>query len=439
MSVDVIVGLQRGDEGKGRFVDMLAGEHDIVARFNGGNNAGHTVVLPTGQSLKLHSVPSGIAYPHVVNIIGSGTLIDPVKLLVEFADIQSQGIRVTPRNLQISSCAHLILPHHICQDELREAGSARQGSTKSGIAQVASDKALRTGVRAEIITGSPDKLESLVREGLTSLRSARHSAGLPPVDEAAVASDFAQKAKKLAPYITDTSLYLNQQLLKPTQARVLAEGAQAFLLDIDYGMYPFTSSSSTTSGGVASGLGIPPTFIEKIIGVAKVIQSHVGDGPFVTEISDAKLLKLLYGDMTTIDAERGTTTGRVRRLGYLDLPQIRRANIINGTQSMALSKLDWLSRFGGEIPVCVAYKSGSRLLDIAPGSAQELTDCTPVYENLPGWTEDIQNVRSSDDLPAHAKAYIKFIEDQTGVSASMIGVGPGRDQVIVRSVATSSL
>jgi adenylosuccinate synthase len=439
MSVDVIVGLQRGDEGKGRFVDMLAGEYDIVARFNGGNNAGHTVVLPNGQSLKLHSVPSGIAYPHVVNVIGSGTLIDPVKLLVEFAHIQSEGIKITPDNLQISSCAHLILPHHICQDELREAGNARQGSTKSGIAQVASDKALRTGVRAEIIGSDPSRLESLVQEGLAALRQARKSAGLPDLDEAAVASNFAQKAQKLAPYIKDTALYLNEQLSKSTPARVLAEGAQAFLLDIDYGMYPFTSSSSTTSGGVASGLGIPPTFVENIIGVAKVIQSHVGDGPFVTEITDSKLLKRLYGDMMTIDAERGTTTGRVRRLGYLDLPQIRRANMINGTQSMALSKLDWLSRFGKEIPVCVAYKSSGRLIDIAPGSAQELAGCIPVYKNLAGWTEDIQHIRTSDDLPAHAKAYVKFVEDQTGVPASMIGVGPGRGQVIVRSAATSAL
>lgn len=434
MAVDVIVGLQRGDEGKGRFVDMLAEEHDIVARFNGGNNAGHTVVLPDGRELALHLVPSGIAHLHTMNVIGNGTLVNPVKLVEEITDIESKNIEVSRKNLKISSGAHLILPHHIYEDEIRESGIGGQGSTKSGIAQVASFKSLRKGARLEIIKNDPQELLSLIYEALLLQRPLREEADLEPIDEGEVADEYVKCAKKLGAFVTDTVFYLNQELRKDRPARVLAEGAQAFLLDIDHGMYPFTSSSSTTTGGVCTGLGIPPHFIEKVTGIAKAVQSHVGGGPFVTEITNPELLVQLHGDVTTVDAERGTTTGRVRRLGYLDLPQIRRAQMVDGddTQEMALSKLDWVPRNGEEVKVCVAYERKGRRLEIAPDAGYKLEQSTPVYESLPTWEENIQDVRHFGDLPENAQAYVRFIEEHTEVPITMIGVGPRRDQVILR-------
>ena len=433
MPVNVILGLQRGDEGKGRFVDMLAHEHDIVARFNGGNNAGHTVVLPDERELALHLVPSGIAHEHAMNVIGNGTLVNPVKLVEEIDDITSKDIEVSERNLKVSSYAHLILPHHISEDEIREAGEYQQGSTKSGIAQVSSDKALRVGARAEIINHDPEGLLKMIYAGLRSQREIRHSLNLPQIDECDVAEEYVTAALKVGSYITDTVLFINEAL--QNDKRVLAEGAQAFLLDIDHGMYPFTTSSSTTVGGVCTGLGVSPMYIKSITGIAKSVQSHVGGGPFVTEIHDGETLRRLHGDMTTIDAEKGTTTGRIRRLGNLDLPQIKRAQMINGAggkQDMALSKLDWLQRFGDDIPVCVAYDLNGDTRTIAPGASYELEQAKPIYEMLPGWSEDIQNVREFKDLPANAQQYVMFIEEQTNVPISMIGVGPNRDQVIVR-------
>lgn len=435
MPVHGVLGLQRGDEGKGRFVDMLSQEHDIVARFNGGNNAGHTVVLPDGRELALHLVPSGIAHEHAMNVIGNGTLVNPVGLINEIADIESKNIEVSKRNLKISSAAHLILPHHISEDEIREFGEGSQGSTKSGIAQVSSYKSLRESARAEIIKNDPVKLLLLVSDGLKAQREIRSELGLPQINETEVAKEYVSAAKKIGVLITDTVYFLNMELRKEKPAHVLAEGAQAFLLDIDHGMYPYTTSSSTTTGGICTGLGIAPAFIEKVTGIAKGVQSHVGGGPFVTEISDPVLLDRLHGDMTTIDAEKGTTTGRIRRLGYLDLPQIRRAQMVNGgngEQDMALSKLDWVERYGDEIPICVAYERKGKKLSIAPDAAYKLKQSTPIYENLPAWKEDIQSVREFGDLPENARNYVLFIENQTGVPITRIGVGPNRDQVIIR-------
>jgi adenylosuccinate synthase len=434
MAVDVIVGLQRGDEGKGRFVDMLAEEHDIVARFNGGNNAGHTVELPDKRVLKLHLVPSGIAHPNIVNVIGNGTLINPVKLVEEIDDIKSKDIDVSPENLKISSGAHLILPNYIFDDEIREAGVNRQGSTKSGIAQVASQKAMRTGVRIEMIEDAPKDLYYLVKYALIAQRQLRKEAGLKDIDEEHAALNYIKQARKLGAYITDTATFLNNELRKEQPARILAEGAQAFLLDIDHGMYPFTSSSSTTSGGVPNGLGIPPNYIDKVIGVAKAVHSHVGDGPFVTEIKDTEVLAKLHGNMNTVDAEYGTTTGRKRRLGYLDIVELRKAIMINGVSSIALSKLDWLTadRTGKTLPICTHYEMKGQILETAPDSAFKLEQCTPIYEELPAIQENIQGVRKFEDLPQNAQNIVNFIEEKTKTPISMIGVGPNRDQVIVK-------
>ena len=435
MPVNVIYGLQRGDEGKGRFVDMQAVEHDIVARFNGGNNAGHTVVLPDGRDLALHQVPSGIAHEHITNVMGNGVLVNPEKLVEEIASIEDQDIEVSEHNLKISSGAHLILPQHIYADRIREAGKNRQGSTCSGIAPVASDKAMRSGARLEMINYDTEYLTEMIYHGLHEQRRAREMADIEYINELEIAKQYVDTAKKLGSFLTDTTVFLNDQLNKPKPARVLAEGAQAFLLDIDHGMWPYTTSTSTTTGGVCTGLGIAPHYIEYKTGVVKAVQSHVGGGPFVTEIKDLGTLDALHGDMNTIDAEKGTTTGRTRRLGYLDLPQIRRGLLVNGgshRHSMALSKLDWVNRFGSVVKVCVEYDYQGQSHEIAPDSAHALRQCTPIYEELPTWEENLQDVRYFEDLPKNAQKYIHFIQEETGAHIEMIGVGPKRDQVIVR-------
>ena len=400
-SVTVVLGLQRGDEGKGRFVDELASSHDIVARFNGGPNAGHTVVLPDNTELDLHLVPSGIAHSNVVNIIGNGCLIDPIKLLKEFSDIEAKDIKVTPDNLKISANAHLILPSHIEGDKAREGTEQAQGSTNSGIAQVSADKYSRSGITLNQALSNLDALLGKSNQ------------------------EYVDAVRQLEQFSADTTIYINRQLTDGK--KVLAEGAQAFLLDIDHGMYPFVTSSTTTVGGVCTGLGIAPKYIDQVIGVIKATQSHVGGGPFVTEITDENLLGQLRGKQTEVDGEFGTTTGRARRMGHLDLPQIKRAIMVNGITHLAITKVDCIPRYGNQIQICTSYKDVG---DIAPVSADALDQSTPEYENLPSWTEDISVIDDFDSLPENAKNYIKFIEEKLTTPIFRIGVGPNRDQVI---------
>lgn len=431
MSVTVIVGEQRGDEGKGRFADMLAEEHDIVARFNGGANAGHTVVLPDGRDLALHLMPSGIAHPHVMNVIGNGTVVDPLKLNVEIQAAKEKGIEISEDQLMISSAAHLILPHHISQDELREAGSTKQGTTQSGIAPVYADKAMRSGVRMEIINNDIDKLAELIMVGIEQTNAQREAAGLEKIDAPKATEDYIASAAKLCRFITDTTLYLNRRLRAGDS--ILAEGAQAFLLDIDHGMYDAVTSSSTTTGGVMTGLGIPYSSIDRVVGVSKAVQSHVGGGPFATEIEDENLLARLHGRLDQVDSETGTTTGRKRRLGHLDLAAIKRAQMINGTTEMVLTKLDWVPRYGRSVLVCTGYERKGKSLEVSPDAAYKIEQSTPVYEELPTWQGDVSDVRRFQDLPKNARNYIHFIEEAAGLPVSMIGVGPRRDQVIIRN------
>ncbi len=425
-----VFGEQRGDEGKGRIVDMLAAEHDIVARFNGGSNAGHTVVLPDGTELDLHIVPSGIARRGVVNVIGNGTIVDPIRFAAEVKSIEALGLTVTPENLKVSAAAHLVLPHYRYQDELRELGRGAQGTTKAGIADTYAAKARRDGLRAERLLGDHQNLLDIVEQGLKTVAPERDKYDVEPIDIAADVAAFKAAIEMLHPFVSDTAFYLNKAM--KNGASVLAEGAQAFLLDIDHGMYPYVTSSSTTAGGVAPGLGIPPQSFARAIGVVKGVQSHVGGGPFVTEIHDETLLKQLHGDLSTVDAEKGTTTGRIRRLGYLDITGIRRAQMINGTTEMALTKLDWVPRYGKTIKVCTAYEYRGQTIEMAPDSAWALEKCSPVYTELEAWTEDISEIRHFDDLPENAKKYVKAIENWTHTPVTYIGVGPRRDQIIIR-------
>lgn len=430
--VTVVVGEQRGDEGKGRFVDELALEHDIVARYNGGPNAGHTVLLPDGRELALHGIPSGIAHEDTMNVIGNGVLIHPQKLKNEITGLKGQGIEVSDENLKISSAAHLILPHHIILDEIREGGDQRQGSTKSGIAQAAADKAMRIGARAEWIKNEPGKLFDVVRDGLKAL--ATTDSEIEARERFDIAEGYVEAAQELSPYITDTVLYLHYARL--AGKTVLAEGAQAFWLDLDHGMFPYTTSSSPTAGGVATGLGIPPSAIDRVVGVLKATPSHVGDGPFLTEIHDEQLLGHLRGTPGAPDFEAGTTTQRLRRMGYLDLPALRRAQMVNGTTEMAVTKLDRVTEFAkgtdheGLIPVCTSYTRKGREIEIAPDSARKLEQCTPHYEYLPAWSEDISTAREISDLPKEAIDYVDLLQSQTGVRVTRLGVGPGREEYI---------
>lgn len=430
MSVTVIVGEQRGDEGKGRFVDMLAAEHDIVARFNGGANAGHTVVLPDGRDLALHLMPSGIAHPHITNVIGNGTVVDPIKLSAEIETAKEKGISVNEESLMISSAAHLVLPHHVSLDEIREASAGRQGTTQSGIAPVYGDKAMRRGVRMEIINNDIDLLAEVVESGIESTNEQREEAGLPMLETTKVTDEYVRYARALGRFVTDTTLYLNTSL--KSGKRVLAEGAQAFLLDIDHGMYNMVTSSSTTVGGVATGLGVPPQQIQRVIGVSKAVQSHVGGGPFATEITDEDVLERLHGRLDQVDSETGTTTGRKRRLGHLDLAAIRRAQMINGTTEMVLTKLDWVPRYGEAVLICTGYERKGKLLSVSPDAAYKIEQSKPIYETLPLWKGDVSHIREFSKLPKEAKRYIEFIEQRTEVPITMIGVGPRRDQVIMR-------
>jgi adenylosuccinate synthase len=437
MPITAVLGEQRGDEGKGRFVDMLAAEHDIVARFNGGANAGHTVVTPEGAEFDLHLMPSGITQPGVMNVIGNGTAIDAPKLVAEIETSKKKGLTVNPDRLMISSAAHLLLPHHVVLDTIREGGKHAQGSTKSGIAQVYADKYMRSGIRAEIINNDPDRLYDTIRTGLRKTIFRQLVTQFPHIFPFArpsqVAQAYVESAQQLAPFITDTTLYLNTQL--QAGAGLLAEGAQAYLLDADHGMFPAVTSSSTTVGGIFTGLGVSPHNLDRVIGVSKAIPSHVGGGPFATEIHDDALLEQIHGDMTTVDAEKGTTTGRVRRLGHLDIPAIRRAQMVNGTTEMALTKLDWVPRYGEQVLLCVAYERKGNILDIAPDAAYKIEQSRPIYEALPTWQEDISGIRDYGDLPTEARAYIERIESLTGKPITMIGVGYKRDQVIDRRAA----
>jgi adenylosuccinate synthase len=429
--VDVVLGLQRGDEGKGRIVDLLAENYDIVARFNGGPNAGHTILFKGSIPLKLHQLPSGVSRPGILNVIGNGTYVDPIRLLGEIAEIQSAGVTITPQNLIISDTAHLILPHHVKLDEIRESGRGGQGSTKSGIAYVAAEKYERENIRAELIRDGEAALNEVAIEQLNRIKPLSQQAGLPDFDAEELASNWAKQAMELAPFLADTVSLLHDKLR--SGAKVLAEGAQAFGLDIEHGMYPFVTSSHTTVGGVLNGLGIGANYIDRVIGVAKATKSHVGGGPFVTEILDDKLAQQIRGQRGAVDAEFGATTGRERRLGQLDLPELRRAILVNGVNELALTKLDTVPRYGDKVEVAVAYKIGDKELSEAPSSARQLENCQPVYSApLPTWTENISDIRKFADLPATARKYVELLSEQLNVPLTMLGVGPEREQIIFR-------
>ena len=422
MPVTIIVGAQWGDEGKGKIVDLISDKIDIVARYQGGANAGHTVVIGEKEYV-LHLIPSGIFHRHVTCVIGNGVVIDPVALMEEIAMIRSFNISIEGR-LLISHNAHLIMPYHKLLDNIREQGANKIGTTGRGIGPAYIDKYMRTGIRVVDLLNRKvlcDKLKASIEEKNQLLSKVYGSAKLD-VDK--IISEYEAFDKKIDPYVTDTSAYLNAALKK--KRRILAEGAQGALLDVDHGTYPYVTSSSPTSGGACTGLGIPPTAVKNIIGIVKAYSTRVGNGPFPTESMDETGQRL-----RAVGHEFGSTTGRPRRCGWLDMVSLRYSLTVNGVMEIALTKLDVLDGFD-EIRICTGYTHEGKALRTFPSDVETLEHIQPVYRSFGGWREPISGARRYGQLPKQARRYIETIEKLSGVPVSIVSVGARRDQTITR-------
>lgn len=429
MSITVILGTQWGDEGKGKLTDRLAAESDIVARFNGGDNAGHTVTVGD-EIFQLHLVPSGILNPHVTAIMGGGMVVNPGKLLTEMDALSERGVDVSANRLKLSGRAHLILPYHIALDAAAERvrGEKKIGTTMRGIGPAYADKSARQGIRAQAMADPEAFADRVKTETEAKNEILTQIYGQEALDAEAVAAEHFEYARQLAPYLDDTSVYLHEALAQGK--RLLCEGAQATLLDIDHGTYPFGTSSSPTIGGVFTGLGIGPRQIKQIIGIVKAFQSRVGGGPMPTELI-GELGNRLRGTGTNPWDEYGTTTGRPRRCGWLDGVMLRYSARVNGLTDVCITKLDILTGLE-ELKICTAYDYRGQRLEHLPSEAEVLAECQPIYETLPGWRQDITGVQQFKDLPPAAQAYVRRVEELASVPATYISVGPGRKQTIVR-------
>ena len=425
MPAIVLIGAQWGDEGKGKATDLL-GEHvDYVVKFNGGNNAGHTVVIPTPegpQKYALHLLPSGILTPGVTPVIGNGVVIDPEVLFHELDDLVERGVDIS--RLVVSANAHLIAPYNRTIDKVVERflGSRKIGTTGRGIGPTYADKMNRIGIRVQDLFDEHilrQKVEGALDQKNHLLVKVYNRRAID-VDE--VVDELLGHADRLRPLVADTSLLLNDAL--DAGRTVLLEGGQATLLDVDHGTYPFVTSSSATAGGACTGSGIPPNRVERVIAIAKAYVSRVGEGPFPTELLDEDGERL-----RTNGREFGTTTGRPRRCGWYDAVISRYATRVNGVTDFVLTKLDVLSGWE-QVPVCVAYEVGGKRFDEMPMSQSDFHHAKPVLEFLPGWSEDISGARTLEDLPANARAYVETVEAMSGAQISAVGVGPGRDEII---------
>lgn len=423
MSVKIIVGAQWGDEGKGKIVDLLSEQVDIVARYQGGANAGHTVVI-NGEQYILHLVPSGILHENTICVIGNGVVIDPLALLEEIEFLESKGISVDGR-LWISHRAHLIMPYHKLLDQAKESKDADRkiGTTGRGIGPAYVDKVNRMGIRIVDLLDRDtleEKLRTNIKEKNEILNKIYEEKEID-VDE--IINEYLEFDKKIDPYIKDVSTFLNESLKDGKQ--ILLEGAQGTLLDIDFGTYPYVTSSNPTSGGACAGVGIGPTKIESVLGVIKAYTTRVGMGPFPTEIGDEEDF-----DLRDLGGEYGATTGRPRRCGWFDAVIANFAVQVNGLDSFALTKLDVLDSLE-EIKICVAYRYEGKTITTFPSEMRILQNCEPVYESFPGWQQPTSGIRSYQDLPANTKSYLDAIKDFTQTDISIISVGSGREQTIL--------
>lgn len=427
MPLNIIIGSQWGDEGKGRITDLLAEQVDVVARYSGGDNAGHTLTIG-GEIFKLHLIPSGIIHKGIICLIGSGVVINPKVLLREMDALAERGVDVSPERLKICTTAHLITPAHVALDKASEVGRGREaiGTTQRGIGPAYTDKASRCGLRAGLFA-EPEELADAIHNHIHEKNAVLERIyGQATLDADTVAAEYAAFAQRLAPHLVNGPLLLDEALQQGKT--ILAEGAQGTLLDINHGTYPFVTSSSPTASGALVGLGVGPKEVQQVLGVAKAFTSRVGSGPFPTEL-DGDEAKRLRGTGSNPWDEFGTTTGRPRRVGWLDLVILHHARRINGLTELALTKLDILSGLA-EISVCVAYEYRGEQITYFPTDLRQLAECKPVYVRLPGWTEDVTHARTLADLPANARAYIEFIAQQTRLPITLVSVGPNREQVV---------
>jgi adenylosuccinate synthase len=418
-----VLGAQWGDEGKGKIVDLLTPRFDVVARYQGGHNAGHTVYVQ-GKKFVLHLIPSGILHPRKICIIGNGVVVDPTALFKELDELKTLGVDVGTR-LLVSDKAHVILPYHRELDVLSEArrGERKIGTTSRGIGPAYEDKIGRRGVRVgDLADQSNDgPLASAIHENVAARNRLVGNNDMRWQD---VLDDLRTAWPRLAPLVADTSLFLHKAMAAGN--RVMFEGAQGTLLDIDHGTYPFVTSSNGTAGGAATGLGVGPKSVGTVVGVAKAYTTRVGEGPLPTELTGAMGERL-----RETGQEYGASTGRPRRCGWYDAVAVRYAARVNGLDALAITKLDVLDGLE-ELEICTAYKCGAETLTEMPGDTAQLAACQPIYEKMAGWKQPTRGVTNYDDLPAEAKAYIRKLEETSGVSAAIISTGSERDHTIIR-------
>lgn len=421
MTVTCVFGMQWGDEGKGRIVDLLAAESDFVVRYQGGANAGHTVIVGEEKYI-LHLLPSGVIQPATINIIGNGVVVDPVTLMEEIDGLVERGIDLDGRFF-VSDRAHIVLPHHKTMDEALESlrGDDALGTTSRGIGPAYGDKSRRAGMRAADML-QPERYEEMLRANIGAWNAILDKAGLPPIDVAAVMAEMRVMGERLRPYVADTTAMLLDAYA--AGRKILAEGAQGFGLDVDHGSYPFVTSSTTGPAGVSAGTGLPPKALDRVIGIAKAYVTRVGAGPFPTQDTGPAGLQ-----MAEQGHEFGTTTGRPRDCGYFDAVLARRAVLTQGVDAVALMKLDCLSGLA-EIKLCTAYELDGERVDAPPAWSGDWERCTPVYESYAGWTEDLGGCRRFEDLPQAAQVYVRAVQEVMHTPIEMISVGAERERFI---------
>ena len=417
----LVIGSQWGDEGKGKVIDFLTETADFVVRSQGGSNAGHTVIA-NGQKYVLHLVPSGILWDNKVNIIGNGVVINPTSLVEEINYLLDKGVTITPEKLLISDRAHVVLPIHKEIDAAQEEalGDQKIGTTKQGIGPTYADKARRIGIRM-IDLADADRLQSVLEARIKTANDELARLGWPKADPKVTLDAVMAAADVLRPHITNTIPVLNKAIKEGKT--VLFEGAQGAMLDIDFGTYPFVTSSNTSAGGCCTGSGVAPTKIDKIIGVCKAYTTRVGAGPFVTE--DDEIADYLHG----LGREFGATTGRPRRCGWTDGVVLRFSAMFNGFDEMAMTNLDGLDE-RDTIKICTAYKMGDQILEYPPARIEDWELCEPIYETVPGWKQDISKCTTWEELPENCKAYVKRFGEVVGCPVGSVGVGPDREQTI---------
>jgi len=418
----IVIGAQWGDEGKGKITDLLSGSADVVVRYQGGVNAGHTIVVQ-GQTFKLHLIPSGILYPDTDCIIGCGTVIDP-QVLIEELDRLEQ-LNISTRNLLISENAHVTMPYHRLIDQASEErrGSYKIGTTKRGIGPTYADKSERTGIRVLDLMDNKGLRQQLLWTIAYKNVILEKLYNLPPLDPEQVIEQYLEYAERLRPHVIDTSLKIYDAIRR--RRNILFEGAQGTLLDLDHGTYPYVTSSNPVAGGACVGAGVGPTMIDRVIGVAKAYTTRVGEGPFPTELDGEVGEKLCDRG-----AEFGTTTGRKRRCGWFDAVIGRYAVRINGMDCLAITKLDVLDELA-EIKVCIAYEIDGQRREEFPSNARRFARCHPIYETLPGWQQSTAHCRSLEDLPQEALNYLKFLAELMEVPIAIVSLGASRDQTII--------